>query len=253
MNDCQKGFTLGPFPLADFPEVHTSRIGVIPKKHQPGKYRLIVDLSSPAGRSVNDGIAKEVCSLSYTKIDDIVECILFIWHYLDDFLVAGHCSSAECFDNISTVRRLCEILGIPLAEEKSAGPSTALAILGIEVDTDRLVLRLPPEKLARICFLLEEWASKKTTTKKELQSFIGQLQHASTIIKLGRRFLRQMYDMLSLAQQPHHHIRLNDSIKSDLAWWRLFLATWEGSAMMSPSRLQTPSAVVTSDASGSLL
>ncbi len=49
---------------------------MIPKKHQPGKYRLIVDLSSPAGKSVNDGIAKEVCSLSYTKIDDIVDCIL---------------------------------------------------------------------------------------------------------------------------------------------------------------------------------
>ncbi len=26
-------------------------------------------------------------------------------------------------------------------------------------------------------------------------------------------------------------VRLNDSFKSDLAWWRLFLATWEGSAI----------------------
>ncbi len=76
MKDCQKGFTLGPFPLADIPEVHTSCIGVIPKKHQPGKYRLTVDFSSPVGRSINDGIAKEVCSLSYTKIDDIVDCVL---------------------------------------------------------------------------------------------------------------------------------------------------------------------------------
>ncbi len=117
----------------------------------------------------------------FNALADTLEWIIrqhgvsFIWHYLDDFLVAGRCSSAECFDNISTVRRLCEILGIPLAEEKSVGPSTALAILGIEVDTDRLVLRLPPEKLARICLLLEEWAGKKTTTKKELQSLIGQL------------------------------------------------------------------------------
>lgn len=38
------------------PQVHTSRIGVIPKKHQPGKFRLIVDLSSPRGKSVNDRI-----------------------------------------------------------------------------------------------------------------------------------------------------------------------------------------------------
>ncbi len=36
--------------------VHTSPIGIIPKPHQPGKFRLIVDLSAPSGYSVNDGI-----------------------------------------------------------------------------------------------------------------------------------------------------------------------------------------------------
>ena len=33
--------------------VHVSKLGVIPKKHQPGKWRMIVDLSSPSGASVN--------------------------------------------------------------------------------------------------------------------------------------------------------------------------------------------------------
>ena len=33
-----------------------SPFGVIPKGHTPGKWRLIVDLSSPKGGSVNDGI-----------------------------------------------------------------------------------------------------------------------------------------------------------------------------------------------------
>ena len=41
-----------------------SPFGVIPKKHKPGKWRLIVDLSSPKHFSVNDGIAKELCSLT---------------------------------------------------------------------------------------------------------------------------------------------------------------------------------------------
>jgi len=44
-----------------------SLIGIIPKKHRPGKWRLIVDLSSPEGGSVNDSIniSKDTCSLSY--------------------------------------------------------------------------------------------------------------------------------------------------------------------------------------------
>ena len=53
-----------------------SPFGVIPKKHKPGKWRLIVDLSSPEHFSVNDGITKELCSLTYTSVDDVVACVL---------------------------------------------------------------------------------------------------------------------------------------------------------------------------------
>ena len=52
--------------------VHTSPIGLIPKGGQPGKFRLIVDLSSPHGASVNDGIDPELCSLSYSSVDEAV-------------------------------------------------------------------------------------------------------------------------------------------------------------------------------------
>ena len=49
---------------------------MIPKKHKPGKWRLIIDLSAPQGSSVNDGIAKELCSLAYTSVDEVVACVL---------------------------------------------------------------------------------------------------------------------------------------------------------------------------------
>jgi len=64
---------LGPFPSTDhLPHLHISRFGVIPKGHNTGKFRLITDLSSPTGRSVNDGIDSELCSLVYTKVDEVV-------------------------------------------------------------------------------------------------------------------------------------------------------------------------------------
>ena len=37
----------GPFSSSPFPRLHISSFGVIPKKGQPGKWHLIVDLSSP--------------------------------------------------------------------------------------------------------------------------------------------------------------------------------------------------------------
>jgi len=42
--ETKHGNILGPFTLANAPNVHISRIGVIPKKHQPGKWRVITDL-----------------------------------------------------------------------------------------------------------------------------------------------------------------------------------------------------------------
>ncbi len=52
--------------------IHTSPFGVIPKKSKPDKWRLILDLSSPIDHSVNDGIERELTSLSYVSIDDVV-------------------------------------------------------------------------------------------------------------------------------------------------------------------------------------
>ena len=57
-------------------QVHLNPFGAIPKKHKPDKWRLIVDLSAPDKLSVNDGISKELCSLSYASVDDVVKCII---------------------------------------------------------------------------------------------------------------------------------------------------------------------------------
>ena len=65
----------GPFPTGDsrIPEqVRISPFGLIPKRQQPGKWRLIVKLSSPKGSSINDGISSEHCSLKYAGLDEAV-------------------------------------------------------------------------------------------------------------------------------------------------------------------------------------
>ena len=56
--------------------MHVSRFGVIPKRHQPGEWRLIVDLSAPEGRSVNDFIDASLCSLMYASVDDVADFVL---------------------------------------------------------------------------------------------------------------------------------------------------------------------------------
>jgi len=58
--------------------VHLSLQGLISKKNKPGKWHMIVDLSSPEGSSISDGISTELSSLQYTSIDDLAALVIAV-------------------------------------------------------------------------------------------------------------------------------------------------------------------------------
>ena len=57
-------------------QLHISPLELISKRHKPGKWQLILDLSSPKGRSVNDEINLELASVQYTHIDHLASLML---------------------------------------------------------------------------------------------------------------------------------------------------------------------------------
>ena len=65
----------GPFDKLPNRDAHISQFGVIPKKYSQ-KWRLIVGLSHPTGCSINDGIPKDLCSLTYITVDTTINHIL---------------------------------------------------------------------------------------------------------------------------------------------------------------------------------
>ena len=84
-------------------------------------------------------------------------------------------------------------LGVPLAPEKRDSPSSVLIFLGIIINTVKGELRLPADKLRRLSGAVEEWLGKKWCTRRELESLIGTLQHACSVIRPGRSFLLHCY------------------------------------------------------------
>ena len=72
---CAANRALGPLPISLASSCHISRFGVIPKYRQTGKWRLILDLSFPTGRSINDGIPWELCSLQFATVDNAARLI----------------------------------------------------------------------------------------------------------------------------------------------------------------------------------
>ena len=259
-----------------------SPFGVIPKPHQPGKWHLILDLSSPEGASVNDSICKGLCSLCYLSVDDIASKILSLgkgallakmdiqsayrmvpvhpddhhllgmqwegqlfidtvlpfglrsapkifntvadaleWiahsrgaehiaHYLDDFVMVGAPATNECMRSLDILMSACRELGVPIATHKCEGPSACLTFLGIEVDTQNLELKLIAEAVSGVV------PSQKLQTPGP--GLIGHLSQACKVVLPGRRFLRGMIQLLSVAHKQHHHIHLNQSFRADLEY-----------------------------------
>ena len=59
----------GPFPSAECTNFITSSIAVIPKK-DPGKFHIIVDMSSPKNASVNGSIRRQFTHVAYSSVED---------------------------------------------------------------------------------------------------------------------------------------------------------------------------------------
>ena len=300
--------------------VQISPFGVIPKRGVPDGWRLILDLSSPPGYSVNDGIDAAKCSLKYSTIDQAVnicrnlgrapllskldiksayrmvsvhpdDCHLLgmrwrgtlfvdttlpfglrsapkvfsavadalLWamhqngvthalHYLDDFLFVD--KAATPFDNsqLQVALLTCRALGVPVAPDKVHRPTEKLTFLGIEIDSASLQLRLPDAMLKELHSTLQQWRVRKSCTKRELLSLIGQLHHASAVVKPSRTFLCRLIDLSTTVGKLHHHIRLTNSSRSDIEWWCAFLVMWNGVSFLPPLE---PHSHVESDASGS--
>ena len=318
---------LSPQDLSTLPLIQVNSFGVIPKRHRPNKWRLIVDLSSPTGKSINDAIDRDFCSIAYTSIDNAVffiqalgpGCLLakldlreayrvvpihpqdrpllamqwegvtyldgalpfglcsapkifsaladgLMWilhsrgvtsalHYLDDFLLIGSPSTQACQAALCSTLSTCEELGLPVAPEKTEGPDTTLTFLGIEIDTVAGQLRLPQEKLrdlqATICKWMQSGARpvpRRSGKKRDLLSLIGLLNHAATVVRPGRGFLRALIDASATTPHLDHWVHLNAPARADISWWHTFMDHWNGISLVPPA---APAYFITSDASGS--
>ena len=166
--------------------------------------------------------------------------VSYLIHYLDDYLTMGPPRSAVCQENLDIFISLCAELGVPLAAEKLEGPSTSLSFLGILLDTKRMEIRLPVDKLARIKQLLTTWLPKKKATKRQILSLVGTLHHATKVVRPGRAFVARMYSTAAKLRKMHFITRLNKSFRSDLLWWHTFLQAWNGFSILRHPAISNP-------------
>ena len=73
MKELERGHIAGPFAQPPLKKFRSFPLGAVPKKD--GTSRLIIDLSSPNGLSINDFMSKEDYSVTSSKFDDVVSMV----------------------------------------------------------------------------------------------------------------------------------------------------------------------------------
>ena len=138
-----------------------------------------------------------------------------ILHLLDDFLIVFP-NHDLCKGQLDLFLMLCHYLGIPMAPEKTIGPSSAISFAGIELDSVQMEARLPPDKLAKCQDLISGFLKRRKVTLREIQSLTGLLNFACNVVVPGRPFLRRLIDLTLGIRSPHFLIRLNREVEEDL-------------------------------------
>ena len=173
--------------------------------------------------------------------------LLFLIHYLDFFF--ANASRHGCQVDLDTFLFYCEELGVPIAPDKTDGPTTCITFLGIEIDTINMTIRLPAEKLSQVKEVLRLWGDRNKCTKRELLSLIGLLAFASKVVKPGRTFLRRLIDLSTTVSSLDHFIYLNLEARADISWWAHFLPDWHGVEIIHPTPITAVELRLFTDAS----
>ena len=95
--------------------------------------------------------------------------------------------------------------------------STKLIFLGIYVDTQKMQLHVPLDKMVRLRAATASWSHHRPSQRKrDLLSLIGRLDHAAKVVRPGHAFIRRLIDRANTVSSLEHHIRLNSAAKQDL-------------------------------------
>ena len=147
--------------------------------------------------------------------------------YLDDFFIVATTASRAwaCAHAAATI---IKNFGLALSPGKVEGPLHRLEFLGIVLDSELETLSISAKRKGELMALLAEFQGQRWASVKRVQSLLGKLSFASTVLPGARPFMRRIIDLL--AGRPSGRLRLGAAFKADLAYWQSHLERWNGRA-----------------------
>ena len=156
--------------------------------------------------------------------------------YIDDILVMAETESL-LQDHISAVVYLLENLGFVINHPKSQlTPSQEIEFLGFTVNSSRMELKLPGEKIKKIRAEAGKALQAHSVSALALSRLIGKMNVATQAIQMAPLYYRNLQSCLREALQEGQDyssvVTLTQEAQEELEWWKVHFTQWNGRSLI---------------------
>lgn len=154
--------------------------------------------------------------------------------FLDDF--AGCEQSKEAADNaFQAFLELAANLGLQLAREKCQAPSSKMQWLGYDINTEKMSIAIPSDRLQQVLQECKSWMEKKRASRSSIQSLIGKLVHLANCVRHARKFTARILETLrNMNNSNRDWTAIGHEFKSDVKWFLAYSEQANGVSLITP-------------------
>ena len=191
--------------------------------------KFYINSSLPFGAASSCQIFEKVaCALQWIITDQTGR--VHISHFLDDFPLLGISHEDICVF-ILDFYKIMERIGMPVAKEKTLGPTDMLEYLGLILNFITQRIEIPQKKRVKcidlIAKLIQCCRDRKKVTVKSIQQTAGALNFICQALPAGRPFLCSPYKLTRTIQGSRraggHHHHISHEVCKDLEVLQSFL------------------------------
>lgn len=146
--------------------------------------------------------------------------------YLDDFLFIAS-SKEECQIILDLAINLFRRFGLVINLAKTCGPTQIISFLGIIINSIDCLLECTQERIEELLALLKKFSLYKVVRVHSIESLVGKLSFAATVLPGARPFMRRMFDLIR-GETSRSRVRIDQNFHLDIEYWFVHLQVWNG-------------------------
>ena len=150
--------------------------------------------------------------------------------YVDDY-GGAEADEREAWRSLGSLQGIMKNVGLKENPEKIRTPSQVMTWLGIEFDSVRMIMRVPPPKVSELQAILADWQGKESANKREVQSLLGLLNFVASVAPPARIYTNRMLEFLR-SMHDTGYIPLTAEFRGDLEFFTALFPQFNGISVL---------------------